>query len=147
MNVCERSKRWWKQEFKQMRKEAANNKEKRKEFKRKLKEAKQEQWRKFVEEGEDVWKIARVARNPFNLKERCGALEKEDGEKVEEEDDEGKCKAFLKYNIICVQTLLGTEKETRMRRSPPSEETRGRVWRALMKTRNNSGPGPDGITW
>ena len=146
VNVCERSKRWWKQEFKQLRKEAVKDNGKRKQFRKMLKEAKEEQWRKFVEEGEDVWKIARVARNPFNLKERCGTLEKEDGEKVEEDDKEGKCRAFLEHNIICGPTPQGTGRRPQTRRSSSSNETRERVRRALMKTRNNSAPGPDGIT-
>jgi len=145
--VCERSKRWWTQQFKQMRKEAAKDKGKRKAFRKKIKEAKQEQWRKFVKEEEDVWKIARVARNLFNLKERCGELEKEYGEKVEEDDDEGKCAAFLEHNIICGQPAPVTETRRLTKRAIPKEEMRERVRRALMKTRNNSTPGPDGITW
>jgi len=147
VNVCERSKRWWKQEFKQMRKEAMKDKGKRKEFRRKIKEAKKEQWKKFVEDGEDVWKIARITRNPLNLKERCGSLQEENGETIGEDDDEGKCGAFLRHNIICGQEAPETTTRTRTRRSPPDSEMREKVRRALMKTRNNSAPGPDGITW
>lgn len=75
VEVCSRSKRWWRREFKQLRKKAAKQKRAKKLLRKKIKEAKTEQWRKFVEEGEDVWKIARVARNPFNLRERCGSLQ------------------------------------------------------------------------
>ena len=81
------------------------------------------------------------------MKKRCGTLEREDGEKVEEDDDEGKCKAFLEHNIICGPMHQGTEERPRTRRPSPSDETRERVRRALMKTRNNSAPGRDGITW
>jgi len=88
-----------------------------------------------------------VARNPFNLKERCGMLGKEDGEKVKEDDDEGKCRAFLEHNIICGPMPQETGRRPRTRRSPPSDETRERVRRALMRIRNNSAPGPEGITW
>ena len=147
VNVCTRSKRWWKQEFKQMRKEAAKDKGKRGEFRKRIKEAKKEQWRKFVGEGEDVWKIARITRNSFNMKERCGRLQEENGEEVEEDDDEEKCRAFLKHNIICGQKAPETTPRPRTKRSSPSSETKERVRRALMKTRNNSAPGPDGISW
>ena len=124
VNVCERSKRWWKQEFKQMRKEVAKDKGKKKAFREKIKEAKGEQWRKFVEEGEDVWKIARVARNPFNLKGRCKGLEKENGEKVEEDDDEGKCRAFLEHHIICGHPAPEAGTKRRTKKATPKENTR-----------------------
>jgi len=130
-----------------MRKEAAKDKGKRKLFRKKIKEAKKEQWRKFVEEGGDVWKIARIARNPFNLKERCGRLQGEDSEEVEEDDDKGKCRVFLKHNIICGLAAPEATPRPCKKNSPPSDETWDRVLRALSKTRNNSAPGPDGITW
>ena len=147
VNGCARSKKWWKQEFKQMGKEAAKDKGNRRLLKAKIKEAKKEQWRKFVEEGEDVWTIARIAKNPFNLKNRCGSSQEEDGLVVDEYDQEGKCKAFLRHNIICGQPAPEATPRPRMKSSPLSEDTRERVRRALMKTRNHSAPGPDGVTW
>jgi len=99
-----------------------------------------------VERGEDIWKIARVAKNPWNLKERCGSIETEEGQVIGEDDHQGKCKAFLDHNFIC-----GDPGETRekidTRRTPPKQKTMEAVRRALGKTRSTSAPGPDGITW
>ena len=116
---------------------------------RKIKEAKAEQWGKFVEEGDNVWKIARIAKNPFNLKERCGSLQTEDERIIEEYDEAGKCKAFLLHNIICEDPTPDTERRDggETRRVKPREETRAAVRRALSKTKNTSAPGPDGVTW
>jgi len=144
VEVCSRSKRWWRQEFKQLRKIATKDKEARKLLRKKIKEAKKEQWKKFVEEGEDVWKIARIARN---LTERCGSLQREDGQVVEEEDQEGKCRAFLEHNIICGQPTPETTSKARTRRSTADKGTRAAVRGALSKTKNSSAPGPDGVTW
>jgi len=60
VEVYSRSKRWWWQEFKQLKKKAVKDKGARKLLRKKIKEVKAEQWRKFVEEGDDVWKIARI---------------------------------------------------------------------------------------
>jgi len=147
VEVCSRSKRWWRQEFKELRKKAAKDKGARKLFKKKIKEAKAEQWRKFVEEGEDVWRIARVAQNPFNLKERCGSLQTEDGKIIEEHDEAGKCEAFLQHNIICGEPNPDTERRDKTRRVVPREETRAAVRTALSRTKNTSAAGPDGVTW
>ena len=66
---------------------------------------------------------------------------------MEEDDDEGKCRAFLKHNIICGHPPPDSTPRPRTKRSPARADTSERVLRALMKTRNNSAPGPDGITW
>ena len=66
---------------------------------------------------------------------------------MEEDDDEGKCRVFLKHNIICGQLSPDMTPCPCTNRSPPSDKTRERVRRALMKTRNNSAPGPDGVMW
>lgn len=63
---------YWKREWKSLRNKAAKNKGVRKELREEIKTAKKEGLRKFVEEGEDVCKIVRVAGNPWNLRERCG---------------------------------------------------------------------------
>lgn len=67
---------------------------------------------------------------------------------VEEQDDSGKCKAFLEYNNICrepaPETGLGGRQKSK---TAPSEETRAAVRRGLSKTKNTSAPGPDGVTW
>ena len=44
-----------------------------------VRKAKSEMWMRWVEEGKSVWDIARMARNPFNLKTRCAKVEDEDG--------------------------------------------------------------------
>ena len=103
---------------------------------------------KFVEEGEDVWKIARVARNPFNLRERCGSLQREDGQVVEEHDEAGKCRAFLEHNIICGDPAPESERRDHgTRKVALKAETKTAVRRALSKTKNTLAPGPDGVTW
>jgi len=63
VNVCRRSKRWWKKEWKELRKV--------------IKEVKAKCWTEWLEKGEDVWQVVRVAQNPFNLKEGLVAVEME----------------------------------------------------------------------
>ena len=42
----------------------------------------------------------RVAKNPFNLKERLGTLETEEAVVIPEEDHEGKATAPVEHNLI-----------------------------------------------
>jgi len=135
VDICDRSKRWWNREFKELRKKAVKNKEARKELKRKIKEAKAKCWKDWVEERRDVWQIARVARNPFQLKKRCHALELEDGSVVHEDDHEGKCRAFVEHNVIhghCEPTRVSRRTE----RVTPTERTMERIHRGLKKTKS-----------
>ena len=50
-----------------------------------------------MEEGKDVWAIARVARNPFGLRERGGNILNEKG-KVFRNDKE-LSKGFMEHNL------------------------------------------------
>jgi len=45
--------------------------------------------------------MMRVARDPFNTRERCGSLETEEGVVIVEEDHAGKRAAFIAHYIIC----------------------------------------------
>ena len=65
VRICGRSKRWWKREWKPLKKKARKCKA-RKEFHEDIRTAKREMWVQWVEEGKSVWDIARVARNPEN---------------------------------------------------------------------------------
>lgn len=86
-----------------------------------------------------------MAQNSWNTKERCGSLVSEEGEVVEEDDHEGKRKAFLKDNVLMRDPQEKPE-PVRTRRSPPKQETRAAVRRTQAKTRNSPVPGPDRIT-
>ena len=55
-------------------------------------------WIQWVEEGKSVWDIARVARNPFNLKTRCTKVEGKEGQVHSEDKDVAA--AIIKDNVI-----------------------------------------------
>lgn len=146
LDICGRSKRWGKQEFKDLRRKGVKDKQARKELKRKIRESKAKCWGDWIEQGKDMWQIMRVARNPFQLKERCHTLELEDGTIIQEDDSEGKCRAFVEYNVIHghSETVVNNRKTTRI---TPSKRVMEQVRRALEKTKSLSTPGPDGISW
>jgi len=146
LDICGRSKRWWKPEFKEMRKKAVKDKKMRKELKRKIKESKAKCWQDWIEERRDVWQIARVSKNPFQLRKRCHALEKEEGSIIHEDDQEGKCRAFIEHNVIYGQCEATPDVRRTARITPPTR-VMDRVRRALGRTKSSSSPGPDGVTW
>lgn len=133
-------------EFKDLRRRGVKDKQARKELKRKIKESKAKCWGDWIEEGKDVWKIARVVRNPFMVKERCSSLETEDGRIIQQDDPEGKCRAFVEHNVIhdYSEPVTNSQKTTRI---TPTPRTMERVGKALGKTKCSSSPGPDGISW
>lgn len=51
-----------------------------------------------MEEGKEVWDIARVCRYPFELKKRCGVTK--DGKGKTHETNEEKLGAFTAHNLI-----------------------------------------------
>lgn len=111
-----------------------------------IRKAKREMWVQWVEEGKSVWDIARVARNPFNLKTRCTKVEDEEGRVHSEDKDIGA--AFIKHNIMEAREDEGEEEEiAQAPRRTPREAAMRRVRRALSKTKNKSAAGPDGISW
>ena len=63
----------------------------------------------MVEEGKDAWAIARVARNPFGLKERGGNIKGEEGERILK-DRELK-EAFVRHNLKTEPRELGEVKD------------------------------------
>jgi len=72
VNICARSKRWWKKQWNHLKRKGRKDKKARKQLARLIKQEKPKCWSQWVEGAEDVWKLTRVARNPFNLKERLG---------------------------------------------------------------------------
>jgi len=100
-------------------------------------------WNNWLEEGREVWDIVRVCKNPFNSRARCGVITNDQGTY---ETDEEKARAFIQHNLItepaAPRTAVGLQ-----RRQPVSEPARRRVEQALCRTRNNSAPGPDNISW
>ena len=75
-------------------------------------------WREWVEEGKDIWAIARVARNPFGLKEKGnsimvqGALLETDKEFTE---------AFVRHNLKTEDVPRRARTPERLRR--PSRQS------------------------
>lgn len=90
-----------------------------------IRKAKAEVWTKWVEDGKWVWDIARVARNPFNLSQRCGELTDNDGGVCNTK--EKKCKAFVNHNIVTTQ-----------REQEAPEEDAQRFRRASQRPRKSS---------
>jgi len=60
--------------------------------------------------------------------------------------DHEKAEAFIKHNLITEPADPRTAVETQRRRKTTDSEKR-RVRQALSRTKNNSAPGPDGISW
>jgi len=84
----------------------------------------------------------RVCKNPFAMKERCGTVIDEGGEKHESKKE--LMEAFTKYNLITEEAEEPEEVQRQVRKKP-STETMTRIHRALRKTRNDSAAGPDGV--
>ena len=145
--VCERSKRWWKKrEWKELRKRVRKDGSAKKELQRQIKEAKAECWRRWIEEGRDVWQCARVARNPCSLHAMCGDITTEDGRVITELREKGE--SFVQYNLVTdeIDPAPGTLRRT-VRRVPGAKQSMARVMMALKRTKNLSTPVPDGISW
>jgi len=100
-------------------------------------------WQDWVEEGREVWDIARVCRNPFGRRERCGTL-KDEGRTYD--TDEEKFLAFVSHSLIINPAEPRRPVQAR-ERTPADKSTIRRVEQALRRTRNNSAPGPGGISW
>ena len=98
MTVGGRSHRWWRREWKPLRKKARKCKEARKELHEQIRKAKREMWTQWVEAGKAVWDLVRMAKSPFNLKEMCTQIEDNEGRIHRSPDD--RAGAFVKYNII-----------------------------------------------
>jgi len=116
----------------------------RRELKKEIRKAKKEMWTSWISEGREVWDIVRVCKNPFGMRERCGTLK--DGAGNQYESREEKLQAFTAHNLIIDPAEERTAVRQQQRRKP-SEEAMTRIRHALKKTRNNSAPGPDGISW
>ena len=69
----------------------------RKEWHKEIRKAKSDMWRQWVEEGKDIWSIAKIASNPFGLKESGANIQQEEGETMEE--DEELKEAFVRHNL------------------------------------------------
>jgi len=91
-----------------------------------------------------VWDIVRVCKNPFGMRERCGTLKDKDGNAFETAEE--KCRAFTRHNLITEQAAERVAVGQQPRRIP-SVDTMRQIHHALKKTRNDSAPGPDGVSW
>jgi len=88
--------------------------------------------------------MVRICKNPFNNRARCGAIKDDDGNVYEGDHD--KFEAFKRHNLITDPAEPRAEVRQQERRQA-SETTIRRVELALRKTKGNSAPGPDGISW
>jgi len=143
VKITGRSKPWWKKEWRELRKRARNSKVARKKLRQQIRKAKKEMWNDWVSKGKEVWDIVRVCKNPFNMRERCGTLKDDDGTY---ETQEEKRRAFIRHNLITTPTAERTAVPEQPRRKPDAD-TMVQVLHALKKTRNDSAPGIDGVSW
>ena len=142
--IMGRSKPWWKKEWNDLRKRARHSKNARRKLRREIRKAKREMWVDWVSKGKEVWDIVRVCKNPFGLRERCGTLK--DSEGRTHDTSEGKRQAFVAHNLITMPAEARS-RVGRQKRREPSEETMVQLRHMLQNTRNDSAPGPDGISW
>jgi len=50
----------------------------------------------WVAEGKEVWDIARVCKNPFGMRERCGVIKDSEGHKYEtDEEKDGRTQSTI----------------------------------------------------
>ena len=116
-----------------------------------IKQKKREHWSSFVEEtvsrkSQDIWRIIKVARNPFNI--RCMMPARLDEDEGCDTDDQ-KSQAFVK------QHFQGSEEEQthngflRSLKGLPRDRTKlaDSLRQALSKTNSHSTPGPDRISY
>ena len=148
---------WWDSEIKEQRKVArqtgrtgAQGEWRREAAKLRnlIKRKKREHWSSFVEEtvsgkAQDIWKVIRVARNPFNTRNTMPATLNN------KETDE------LKAQEIISQHFQGTKEEqvdTELLSSlkglqKDKADIVSKLWKALSSTNNTSTPGPDRISY
>ena len=116
-----------------------------------IKQKKREHWSSFIEEtvsrkAQDIWRVIRVARNPFNTRCVMPARLDEDGGC---DTDDQKAQAFVK------QHFQGSEEEQthngflRSLKGLPKDRAKlaELLWQALSKTNSHSTPGPDRISY
>ena len=84
ITIVGQSKRWWKAEWKGLRKAARKSRAARSQLRREIRAAKRKMWNDWVEEGKEVWDVVRMCKNPFNSRARCGTLK--DDENIYETD-------------------------------------------------------------
>jgi len=113
------------------------------ELRNEIRKAKRAMWTNWVEEGKEVWDIVRVCENPFGARERCGTLRDGRGRTYETNE---KLRGFVAHNLI-TEPAEARQDPGRQERRWPAQDTIYRVEQALKKTRKNSAPGPDGVSW
>jgi len=144
VTIVGKSKPWWKASWKDLRKAARKLKTARKELRREIRNAKRQMWDNWLDEGKDVWDMVQICKNPFNNRAPCRAIKDNDGN-IYEEDHE-KFEAFRRHNLITEPAEPRKEVGQQMRQRATDTAVR-RVEQALRKTKNNSAPGPDGVSW
>jgi len=144
VTIVARSKPWWKASWKGLRKAARKSKTARKQLRQEIRTAKRHMWDNWLEEGRDVWDMVRICKNPFNYRAPYGAIRDDEGNTYE--GDQEKFEAFKRHNLI-TDPAEPREAVGQQQRQRATSTTLRRVDQALRKTKSNSAPGPDGISW
>jgi len=149
-----RSKKWWDQEIDQQlfkcrrATQGEDLKSQKKALHKMIKRKKRECWSKFLQQNghKDPWHIVRIAKDPFAMKARLNTIK------------EGEASLSSPSQILDafkMQHLLteGTPTPSQQPATSPipyqqaSPHIVKEVLRALARTKNNSSPGPDGISY
>ena len=127
-----------------LRKQARRSANARKKLRQEIRKAKRDTWLEWIANGKEVWDMVRVCKNPFGMRERCRILKDKEGNTFETAEE--KRKAFTNHNLITEPAADRTEVGRQPRRRPRGD-TIVQIHHALKKTRNDSAPGPDGVSW
>ena len=158
--ACSHSKKWWdkecRTEWKKVKKEGRKNTSTygitSKRFKGMVKRKKQECWTKFIQQNDHhhPWKIISLARDPFRLRPQMREEIRDNRGNILTQDKE-KVKGFQEHNFIWTpQQESLTVQDSYIKEvldDTPLEWRIEQVVRALLNTKNNSAPGPDGISY
>lgn len=105
---------------------------------------------KKVPFNKTLCKVVRVAKDPFHNRPSCGDLRDQGGTLLQ--TDQEKCDAFQKHNFIRDNATEPrhnsiTNNQPSIPYRTASDENVQLIQKALLKTRNNSAPGPDRISY
>ena len=165
LRIRGKSKKWWdpdlKEKLKRVRQSARGGhgrqarthnpqrwkkwKQEKSKMKRMIREKKRACWQRFLKEhgSKDPWEVVRMAKNPWERKERKKVLKTLEGEEIPESQQGA---AMEKAHSLWDKTKLTKEWEPQ---GPGIErqELLTKVYTALSGTSNTSAPGPDGISY
>ena len=158
--ACAQSKKWWDKECKTEwlkvkragRRNAKSYNIMSKRYKRMIKRKKEECWNKFIQQNDHhhPWRIINLTRDPFRLREQMGEELQDKEGKILKQDKE-KVEGFQEHNFIWApQQEAITPQDSYIQEElddTPLIWREEQVDRALTGTKNNSAPGPDGISY